>query len=151
MSEKSRAKRSWATIWWIVFITCLVAALFLSNQTGTSSAKVSNKVAREFWDPLEQLFPNLTDDEYVEFSYFVRKAGHFLVHVALAGSLIQALYRSFRRKGLAVILTVIIACAIAIFDEVVQLRAPGRVWAVTDIGINVIGALIGTCLSGITF
>ncbi len=142
-----RAKR---IEWWLIAIACLVVALLLSNQIGTDSARLSNKTARSIFDPLLKLFPNLTEEDYTNFHFFFRKCGHVLVHAAVAFSLLRALWYTFGRKTPAVFLALLIAFCIALFDEIVQIRAPGRVWAVKDIGYNTVGSIIGICLSGIT-
>ena len=136
--------------WWLIAIVCLTVALLLSNQIGTSSAKLSHKTAHSVFDPLLKLFPNLTEDDYENFHFFFRKCGHVLVHAAVAFSFLRALWYTFGRKTPAVFLALSIALCIALFDEIVQIRAPGRVWEVKDIGYNIIGSIIGICLSGIT-
>ena len=142
-----RAKR---IEWWLIAIACLVVALLLSNQIGTNSARLSNKTARSIFDPLLKLFPDLTEEDYTNFHFFFRKCGHVLVHAAVAFSLLRALWYTFGRKTPAVFLALLIAFCIALFDAIVQIRAPGRVWAVKDIGYNTVGSIIGICLSGIT-
>ena len=142
-----RAKR---IEWWLIAIACLVVALLLSNQIGTNSARLSNKTAHSIFDPLLKLFPDLTEEDYTNFHFFFRKCGHVLVHAAVAFSFLRAFWYTFGKKTPAVFLALLLAFCIALFDEIVQIRTPGRVWAVKDIGYNTVGSIIGICLSGIT-
>lgn len=136
--------------WWVLTIICVAGALFLSNQIGANSAVLSNKAAKIAYNPLARIFPNLTDEDYVEFHYFFRKLFHAIVHATVSFSLLRACWYTIGRKTSAVFLALSVACAIAVFDEVVQISAPGRVWEIRDAGINLIGAVVGICLSGIT-
>ena len=136
--------------WWLIAIICLAVALFLSNQIGTNSARLSSGVARFIFNLLLKFFPNLAEEDYTNFHCFFRKCGHVLVHAAVAFSLLRALWYTFGKKTQAVFLALLFAFCIALFDEIVQIRAPGRVWEVKDIGYNVVGSIIGICLSGIT-
>ena len=150
MKTSAKSVRVKKLFWWLVTIVCVFAALFLSNQIGASSAALSRKAAQTVYSPLAKLFPNLSQDDYEEFHFFFRKLFHAVVHAAVAFSLLRACWYSLERRVPSVFLALAIACAIAIFDELVQLRAPGRVWEISDAGINLIGAVVGICLSGIT-
>lgn len=149
-TQRTTSTHTLRILWWLITIIFIAVALFLSNQIGTGSAKLSDKTARSLFGPLLEHFPDLTEEDYEDFHFFLRKSGHVLIHALLAFCLLKALWYTFGKKMPAVLLAVVVACGIAFFDELVQIRAPGRVWAVRDIGFNEIGAIIGICLSGIT-
>ena len=142
--ENKCTKKTRALTWWAVSVLWLALTLFLSNQVGSSSYVLSTKTADSVWTPLVKLFPGLDAED---FHFFIRKSAHFGVHAILAFSVFRASFRTFRRKGVALIFALALSGIIAIFNELVQLRAPGRVWAITDAGLNLLGVCIGTCLS----
>ena len=72
-----------------------------------------------------------------------------MVHAVLAFSLHRAAHYSFRRKGIALFIALTLGCMIAFFDELAQLQISGRVWALADAGINLLGICMGTCLSAV--
>ena len=144
--EIKRTRRIKALIWWTLSTLWLTLTVYLSNQVGTGSAALSQNLARSIWTPLLKLFPEL---DFEEFHIFVRKLAHFGVHMILAFSIFRASNYTFRRKGTALFITLILAGFIAFANELVQLRAPGRVWTIVDTGLNLLGVFIGTCLSGI--
>ena len=142
--EIKRTRRTKALIWWTLSILWLALTVYLSNQVGENSATLSMAMARSIWTPLLKLFPEL---DFEEFHIFMRKLAHFGVHMVLAFSMFRASSHSFRRKGVALFATLTLAGLIAFVNELVQLRAPGRVWTMTDAGLNLLGVFIGTCLS----
>lgn len=144
--EKKQRRELKIVFWWTLSILWMALTMYLSNQIGSNSSALSNRVAKSIWQPLYDLFPSL---EFDEFHFAIRKLAHFAVHAVLAFSIFRAAWHSFRKKGAALFLALVVAGGIAVFDELVQLRAPGRVWAVTDMGINLLGVSLGTCFSSI--
>ena len=133
-------------IWWLVSIVWIMLALFLSGQAGDSSALLSDGIAEPTYGIIHRFFPGLS---YAGYGMLVRKLAHFGLHAVLAFALFRASSYSFRRKGAALATALIIALIVALFDELIQLEAPGRYSTVMDAGINVFGVFVGTSLSAI--
>lgn len=139
-------RRKKAIIWWVVSVLWLALTIFLSSQVGSDSASLSTRIAKVVWSPLNKIFPGLS---FKDFHYLVRKLAHFGVHAVLAFNVFRASWHSFRKRGAALATTIILAGTIAVINELIQLNAPGRTWAVSDVGLNLLGISIGTCFSAI--
>ncbi|MBR3319886.1 VanZ family protein [Candidatus Saccharibacteria bacterium] len=144
MQRISRKKH--AIIWWLVSIVWLSLTVYLSSQIGSESANLSRTIAEFSWNLLSKFLSKLG---FARYHFYVRKLAHFFVHAVLAFTVYRASNYSFKRKGAVVAFTLILVTSVAVFDEIIQLQAPGRVSTSMDAGINLLGVCIGTCLSSI--
>ena len=143
MRMKQRQKEL-ALIWWGLFIVWLVLTVSLSGQDGSGSYAPSNTVSSKPWQFFHKLFPNLEESE---FRFYVRKLAHFGIHFVLAFFCFRASRYTFKTRPAAFFVAVTLTITIAVFDELIQMEAPGRVSIPADAIINAVGAIIGTIVS----
>ena len=144
--RKIRRKRAF---WWTAFGLWLVLAVYLSSQNGSGSSDVSGWLATKLWRVSNALTKVLLDRgiSYATFHFCVRKLAHFTVHLVLAFVTMRASAWSFPRREEATHFTVVLALFMAIFDELIQLVAPGRSSVALDGVINLGGAVVGLLVS----
>ena len=75
---------------------------------------------------------------------FVKKGGHMLGYALLAMSYLRGLTGSRRLNWRICFLAVLMAAVYAMTDEFHQSFTPGRTPSVADVGIDTLGASIGT-------
>ncbi|MBQ3293862.1 VanZ family protein [Candidatus Saccharibacteria bacterium] len=148
----SRRKiRFWRAFWWSLFAIWLVLTVYLSSQNGSGSSDVSSWLADKLWRASNVVTKALLDRgmSFATFHLLVRKLAHFTVHLFLAFFAVRASAWSFsqRREGLR--FAWILSICLAVFDEAIQLLAPGRVSALLDGGINLAGVTLGALISSL--
>jgi VanZ family protein len=76
--------------------------------------------------------------------FFLRKFAHMVLYCCLSYSLMLALHRlTSWPKAVHVIVSLTLAAGYALFDEYYQSLIPERTSSLADVGVDLIGALIG--------
>ena len=119
-----------------LLIAWLGFTLFLSEQSGPDSARLSRKLTKFIIDALHlHLSP-----ERVESA--IREIAHFGIHFVLA---ILA-YRAFitiMSERLSIFVGLIICGGIALFDEIIQWQISSRAFEYIDLVLNLLGISLG--------
>ena len=141
--------RVWRAFWWSLFAVWLVLTVYLSSQNGPGSASVSGWLSIWLWKVVNNATGALFERTmaFATFHLLVRKFSHFFVHLVLAFLVTRASAWSFSWRKEGIRFAWIFAISLALFDEAVQMLAPGRVSAVFDAGLNLSGAAIGAFIS----
>ena len=131
-----------AVLWWSLALAFLGLVILAAARPEFNSASTQALIHR--------LFPALGTQALVTAAYWVRRAVHFLAYLALAVILVNALAAGPRlnaRTRLAVgVAAVTIALAVAILDETLQARFPGRLGRARDVALDLAGITAGTML-----
>lgn len=117
-----------------------------SNQDGEKSSSISRKITEIITKNIKDI-QNLNKNKKAivlkKIEYIVRKIAHFTLYT-LVGFLIMSLcytYSLEQRKRLAI--SILCSSTYAISDEVHQSFIPGRSSQITDVFIDICGALTG--------
>ena len=160
MKKKSWIYRIWAAVRKpLAFLPAVFMAFLIfgfSAQTGQASASLSGQVTEKIVLMAERLASaDWTQEEIREkteaWEFYVRKAAHMTEYAVFAVTWVLPLYGcGFRGKRL--ILTTLAICGgFAAGDEWHQSFVGGRGPSVRDVGIDCIGAGIGTGISFLIF
>lgn len=121
------------------FTGALVCWIFSNSlKDAESSSSQSGAVLRAIQNFFDVLFPG----GVVVSSHFVRKAAHFSEY-ALLGAMLFFTYRSYTMKRNKFFIPLLIAAAVPFLDEGLQFFSEGRAPMLTDVGIDLSGALFG--------
>jgi len=123
-----------------LLIAWLGLTIFLSEQTGAESAKLSGKLTK-----LVMKAFSLTIDS-IRVENFLRELAHFGIHFVLAILAYRAFLTLMREKP-SVLVSLLLCAAIAIFDELTQRAIAGRAKEVNDLLLNLFGVSLGVNLS----
>lgn len=122
------------------FTGALVCWIFSNSlKDAESSSSQSGAVLRAIQNFFDVLFPG---GGVVISSHFVRKAAHFSEY-ALLGAMLFFTYRSYTVKWNAFFIPLLLAAAVPFLDEGLQFFSEGRAPRLTDVGIDLSGALFG--------
>lgn len=146
----SRARRllSWAAV------LCMLAIIYgFSLQTGQqssqSSAVITKHVAQVIVPDFEEASPKEQERIINRLQPPVRKAAHMLEFMAL-GSLLMLAWAQHPVPGKKrILLSTLMAAVAALLDELIQTMVAGRGAAFRDVGIDMLGAMLGiafTCI-----
>lgn len=116
----------------ILLLAVLITIFCLSAQDATDSAEVSGSVVSWLYELLQIDLPDGT----------VRTIAHGCEFAALGFLMLNAL-RSFK-QGFNPVLSILIAFAYAVTDEIHQLFVPGRAFQLSDLAVDMAGIIIGT-------
>ncbi len=129
----------------LLIFTCYIIFGF-SNQDGEKSSSISRKITEIITKNIKDI-QNLNKNKKAivlkKIEYIVRKIAHFTLYT-LVGFLIMSLcytYSLEQRKRLAI--SILCSSTYAISDEVHQSFIPGRSSQITDVFIDICGALTG--------
>ena len=123
-----------------LLIAWLGLTVFLSEQTGAESAKISGKLTRMIIKAF-----SLTIDP-VRLENFMRELAHFGIHFVLAILAYRA-FLTLTREKTSVLISLLLCGAIAAFDELTQRAIVGRAKEVNDLLLNLFGVSLGVNLS----
>ena len=132
---------------WALVILWLILTVYLSQQSGNESSATSSWLAHKLFRIFEMLGINVS---YSAFHAVLRKIAHFGIHFVLAWLGYRALLISCDRRRNAIIVTLVLFGAIALFDEAIQSIAPGRAMMLFDATINLSGVILGTIIGILT-
>lgn len=136
---------------WLLSLAIMVFIFLNSAQTADQSNETSvsftEKVLTLIWPSFDEKVEAEKQSILASLQFFVRKFAHFSVYCVLGVSCASALstYR-FKTKN-KMISAVLICLAYAISDEVHQVFVPGRAGRVTDVLIDLAGAILGIILT----
>ncbi len=130
---------------WILFLSWLGVAVFLSGQPGNGSGLISNNVAKTVVKILSVFGYKLKS--YSKFHSDVREFAHFFLHFMLALFAYRAFSVVVSRFRIALFVSLLFSCITAFMDELFQLFAQGRVFELTDLRLNLFGVMAGTLIS----
>lgn len=144
--QKIRFRRAF---WWTAFGLWLILTVYLSSQNGSGSSDISGWFATKIWRASNVLTRVLLDRgiSYVKFHFYIRKLAHFTVHLILAFTATHAAVWSFSSRKTALRFAIALTVFLALFDEVIQVAAPGRASAMFDGVINIFGVMVGLLIS----
>jgi VanZ family protein len=114
--------------------------IFLSEQTGVESARLSKKIAEWIIKFLHLTIATGRVDN------FLRELAHFGIHFVLAVLAYRAFLTLFREKP-SILISLLFCAAIAIFDELSQHIIAGRAREVNDLLLNLFGISLGINIS----
>lgn len=118
-------------------LVCWIFSNSLKNAESSSSQ--SGAVLRAFQNFFDALFPG---GGIVVSGHFIRKAAHFSEY-ALLGAMLFFTYRSYTVKWKMFFIPALLAAAVPFLDEGLQFFSEGRSPQLTDVGIDLSGALFG--------
>lgn len=147
MSTFKKIKLGTVFLWVIVFLW-LILIFALSAQLADQSADVSKKVAETIIERIAWVFHIDIDTETItslakQFDHLVRKYAHGSIYFVLGGLVIMTLIKSGIRGFRAYVLTIVFCLFYAVTDEMHQLFVPGRSGQISDILIDIAGAVFG--------
>ncbi len=133
---------------WVLTIAIMIGIFCFSAQGGDESLSTSESFTEGFLSSFKGFreLPESRQREIVEgVQGLVRKTAHFSVYAMLGGSMLSALYLTFKSKLMW--LYALLGCLLyAISDEVHQCFVPGRAGRAGDVIIDTLGALLGILL-----
>ena len=123
---------------WFLFLLWITLATFLSSQNGANTSETSLRLIRFFAKhvPFVQQHESLCNT-------ILRKMAHVFIFAFLCGFLYFGLFATSRNIKLAYAGAVSFSIVYALFDEVKKLFISGRHLHWADVGMNVVGVLIG--------
>ncbi len=130
---------------WLFFTISLLVAIYLSQQIGTSSSALSERITEIVKKILEQLGIKGLKTRVIH--EYCRNYAHVIVHLVLAFFGYRAFAASIPKFKPALVISLILFLGIAFFDEYIQQGVPGRAFETTDLLRNISGISIGTLLS----
>ena len=140
----------WAlVIGWIGFIFSMSA----------QPSEVSKKTSGETLEKIYQISHRDTDssyeekeDDFVESNHsFIRRAAHFGVFTVLGVLITVAVLYTFKSIFVRAALPFAVAVLYSFADELYQLIVPGRAFEWKDLGLDVLGGVIGCLLVYLIF
>jgi VanZ family protein len=143
----SLAKKKSRIVLWILFLAFMSGVFYFSSQIAEDSMGVSGRVLSAVFRrllPMYDRFPNVWQSELLRYyQNIIRKLAHFTEYAVL-GTLLALLWSCYpysdkRRILLSLGMSVLCACA----DEFLQLFILGRGARITDVGIDILGSVIG--------
>ncbi len=126
-----------------LLIAWLGLTIFLSEQSGAESARMSVRITNWFI----RVFP--LDIEYTRLHGILRELAHFGIHFILAILAYRALITIFHERT-SIVIGLLFCGIIAIVDELLQIRIIGRARESFDLLLNLFGVSLGTNLSYLT-
>jgi VanZ family protein len=133
-----RGSATWALFWWALALGWAVLLFWFSGQDGVDSSDLSGRLARALMARMP--FINVSE---ITFEFYLRKLAHFGIF-AVEGFLMRvALYNTRPSRWLNGIIAALVCCPVAVLNELYQLTAVDRSCSVTDMLIDLSGALIG--------
>ncbi len=118
----------------------LALTIFLSQQSGTESAALSGGFTTAVVKVLN--FFGLNPSTSIV-HYCLRKMAHVGVHLVLAILTYRAMVLVTDSKKIAISVSWLACCAVAAFDELIQLVAVGRASDPRDMTLNLLGVSVG--------
>ena len=110
--------------------------IFLSEQSGIDSARVSSKFTKIIMDILNlHISPERADS-------VIREVAHFGIHFVLAILAYRAFVTVLSEK-MSIFVSLIICSGIALFDEFIQWQISGRAFEYIDLTLNLLGVSLG--------
>lgn len=133
-------------IMWVLLI------MTLSTQAGSESAALSGGVADTVLAVLEVVEPDIrTVIDVDAFHGMIRTMAHFFLYFFLAIWVYDFLWSFFKDWFRLTTESTMIALLVAIVDETLQSRIPGRAMELTDIYTDFFGALAGAAFLSLIF
>lgn len=130
----------------LLFILMLVM-FFFSGQNGEQSSGVSHRVTEAVcnaaFDDFSSAPPETQEFILNGFNHYIRKLAHFTIYALMGICAYNGMLKLSPRLGLKVLAAAGICLAYAVFDEIHQLFVPERAFMLTDILIDLCGALVG--------
>ena len=136
---------------WLLVLLNITLIFFFSSQPGPQSAKtsagVTEAIARLTVKGFEQLSPAEKNKTIRALQLPVRKAAHALEFCLLGFLLLLAWSRYTIPLSRQLLLSLGIALAVALLDELFQGSVAGRGPSWSDAGIDTLGAIVGIMIA----
>lgn len=134
---------------WVLVISCMATIFAFSSQNADDSTDLSDGI---LIDIVNFLKIDLTEQEMLFLSFFIRKTAHFTIY-ALLSSLIYTLVRTgYEKPGkLAAAISLPVSLLYAATDEVHQLFVADRSGQLTDVLLDFSGAVTGVVITWIIY
>jgi len=127
---------------WALVLIWMSVIFSLSAQNDTQSSGLSEKIVSFIAGIIKVIEPVCKINMNV-LHLVVRKAAHFTIYFLLGIFVTHALRKSEKER---VLISLIICILYALSDEFHQSFVPGRVASFIDVGIDSLGALLGSCI-----
>lgn len=142
MSDKTKGIVSF-----VLLFILMIVMFFFSGQNGEQSSGVSHKVTEAVCNAAFEDFSTAPQEtrEFVisGLNYYIRKLAHFTIYALMGACAYNGLLKLSLRLRLKVLAAAGICFAYAVFDEIHQFFVPERAFMVTDMLIDLCGALVG--------
>ena len=125
---------------WSAVLAWLALTIYLSQQSGTDSAKLSSGITKVVMKSMG--FFGIHEST-ATVHYCLRKMAHVGVHLVLAILAYRAMAISVNSIRVTVGVSWLGCCVVAAFDELIQLAAVGRASDPRDMMLNLLGVSIG--------
>ena len=130
--------------YWILVVLWICLVVYLSTQNADDSSKVSEWFTAHIVSFLDYFGVTLPTGTIHS---FLREAAHFIVHMILAFLMYTACAVSYPEEQKGNLLVTILFCFIlAMIDETIQCKAPGRSVEFIDYLLNLVGVQSGAIL-----
>lgn len=125
-------------IFLVLGIIWMIIVFYFSSQVGESSSNTSGSIV----NIILNIFPSLSGQADTLHTV-IRKLAHFTIYL-IGGVIYINLFKAYNIKNTKSFLYSLLVCTIyAITDEIHQYFVPGRACMVTDVMIDVLGAVFG--------
>lgn len=136
MCEKIKQSFFKRSLFWLLSIMLIdIAIFYFSSQPGAASASQSRFVLDVF-----QIAESLTTQK------IIRKLAHFSIYACMGICWTNFLYSINLSKKQCFVIAILMCFLFAASDEWHQTFVPGRSGELLDVGLDTLGAMIGTSL-----
>ncbi|MDO4663758.1 MAG: VanZ family protein [Erysipelotrichaceae bacterium] len=136
MYEKIKQSFSKRSLFWLITIVLIdIAIFYFSSQQGTASERQSRFVLDVF-----QIAESLTTQK------IIRKLAHFSIYAGMGICWLNFLCSLSLSKKQCFVIAILMCFLFAASDEWHQTFVPGRSGELLDVGLDTLGAMIGTSL-----
>lgn len=139
-------------IWILIPIIIMSTIIFLSNDSGLESNKKSD-ILLNFMKPLVESIQNIIKEKFgytVSERIIVRKSAHFINYFFLETALLLLIIKIFSKINIYSALgSIVFIFGFASFDEYFQKHVSGRTGKLSDVFIDVAGAIFALVIYAI--
>jgi VanZ family protein len=137
---------------WLPSVVIMCIIFIFSSKTATESGQSSMEIANTLVSAYEYTTNNQLDMEYRQdilpkLDHIVRKVAHGMEYAILAASIVFHFWVQGYNTRKIFFLAILISGMYAGTDEFHQLFIDGRSGQITDVGIDTLGACIGTIIT----
>ena len=133
---------------WLIIIIYLAIIFTFSNQNGIQSNQISKEIVKEVKEtvPFTHTIQKNLHFEKPDWNYILRKTAHFTEYLILAFLFFRALIYCRVRAKKSFIIVLALCILYALLDEFHQTFVMGRTPRITDVMIDISGAVLALIL-----
>ena len=134
-----------AFFYWMLVVVWMGVIFFFSSKTSGSSDQQSYSVI----EIINQVFSNVGLKIQLaaeNWNFVIRKLAHMSEYAVLSALLYMAFLSSVLSKKKVTVYSLLVCIIYAVTDEIHQIFIDGRTGKISDVGVDVIGGLIGVTI-----